>query len=96
MFKNDPNNISVAKQILDEIGDHALTKSHSRHLSSKRCMDIGLKIIDLEDDQKLQEKVLSVHHSCIHTLSSTAAFKIIENQNSVAFIQVAKQVIIQS
>jgi hypothetical protein len=55
-----------------------------------------LKVIDLEEDQELQEKVLSVHHACIHTLSSTGAFKIIENQNQVAFIQVAKQVMVQN
>jgi hypothetical protein len=36
--------------------------------------------------------VPSVHQLMIHTLSSTAAFKIIENHNGVAFIQVAQQV----
>jgi hypothetical protein len=49
----------------------------------------------LEDDHKLQEAVLSVHHALIHTLSATGAFKIIENHNGVAFIQVAQPVMIQ-
>ena len=51
---------------------------------------IGLKIEKLEDDQTLQDLVLSVHHSCIHTLSETPSFKIIENQNGIAFIQIAQ------
>lgn len=95
MFKGDPKADEKAKAIIEELGDHALTKSHSRHLSAQKCKDLGLKIVDLENDQDLQEKVLSVHHACIHTLSATPAFKIIENQNGVAFIQVAQQVMIQ-
>ena len=41
-------------------------------------------------NQSLQDLVLSVHHSCIHTLSETPSFKIIENQNGIAFIQMAQ------
>jgi hypothetical protein len=96
MFREDPEADKKIERVIEELGDHSLTKSHSRHLSSRRCKEIGLKVIDLEEDQELQEKVLSVHHACIHTLSSTGAFKIIENQNQVAFIQVAKQVIVQN
>lgn len=96
MFKGEVDAEQKAKAIISEIGDHALTKSHSRHLSAQRCKEIGLKIIDLEADQDFQEKVLSVHHACIHTLSSTPAFKLIENQNGVAFIQIAQQVVVQA
>jgi ATP-dependent protease ClpP protease subunit len=96
MFKDEKDANAKAKRIVSEIGDHALTKSHSRHLSARRCKEIGLKIIELENDHEFQEKVLSVHHACIHTLSSTPAFKLIENQNGVAFIQIAQQVVVQT
>lgn len=95
MFKGDPGADAKVKAIVDELGDHALTKSHSRHLSAEKCKALGLKVVDLESDPDLQDKVLSVHHACIHTLSATPAFKIIENQKGVAFIQVAKQVMVQ-
>lgn len=36
--------------------------------------------------------VLSVHHACIHTLGATPAFKILENQEGVAFLQMAQTV----
>ncbi len=78
---------NVANTILTELGDHALTKSHARHLSMEKCKQMGLKVDALEDDPQLQDAVLSVHHACIHTLSSTGAYKIIENHKGVAFIQ---------
>lgn len=83
-----------ATHIVKELADHALTKSHSRHLHIERCKEIGLKINMLEDDQELQEKVLSVHHSCMLTLSSTPAYKLIENHRGVAFIKLARNVVV--
>jgi hypothetical protein len=59
-----------------------------------RCREIGLKIVALEDDQDLQEKVLSVHHACMLTLSATGAFKIIENQIGAAFIKIAQNIVV--
>jgi hypothetical protein len=60
-----------------------------------KAISIGLKIIELESNPDLQDLVLSVHHSAIHTLSSTPAFKIIENHEGTAFIQAFQQVIVK-
>ena len=76
--------------IMTELADHTVSKSHGRHIPMKKCIDIGLKIEKLEDNQTLQDLVLSVHHSCILTLSATPAIKIIENQNGIACIQMAQ------
>lgn len=78
------------KTIVEELSNHALTKSHARHLSLAKCQQIGLKVVALEDDPDLQSAVLSVHHACIHTLSSTPAYKIIENHLGVAYIQIVQ------
>lgn len=78
------------KTIMTELADHTVSKSHGRHIPMQKCIDIGLKIEKLEDDPTLQDLVLSVHHSCIHTLSNTPSIKIIENQNGIAFIQIAQ------
>ena len=48
----------------------------------------------MEKDSKLQDLILSVHHACIHTLGATNAFKIIENQDGIAFIQSAQNIVI--
>jgi hypothetical protein len=94
MLLNEPDANARADRILGELASHALTLSHARHLSAARCSELGLKVARLEDDQKLQEAVLSVHHALIHTLASTPAFKVIENHKGVASIQVAQQVLL--
>ena len=81
---------------MTELADHTVSKSHGRHIPMQKCIDIGLKIEKLEDDQTLQDLVLSVHHSCIHTLSNTPSIKIIENQDGIAFIQIAQMMPISS
>jgi ATP-dependent protease ClpP protease subunit len=90
---DDPS--ATADSIIKDLGDHALMKSHSRHLSAQRCADMGLRVEMLEDDDRLQDLVLSVHHSCVHTLTSTPACKIIENHEGVAFIQSAQTVVLK-
>ena len=95
MLKDKENNNKLADKIIEELADHALMKSHSRHLAAQRCIDMGLNIEMLENDDEFQDIVLSLHHACIHTLTSTPATKIIENHNGVAFIQSVQTVIVQ-
>jgi hypothetical protein len=95
MFAGDPNADDKVNKIWTELGSHALTLSHARHLSFDKCAEIGLKVEALEDDNDLQDRVLSIHHAMIHTLSGTDAFKIIENHLGKAFIQIAKPVVIR-
>ena len=91
MLANDPDRDVIAQNVMHELADHAVSLAHNRHLSAQKCKEIGLKVYDLESDQKLQDKVLSVHHVFFQTLSSTPAFKIIENQNGAAFILQVQQ-----
>lgn len=95
MLQGETDAGQKADNIIKDLADHALTKSHARHLSLRKCMDIGLKVITLEDSRDLQDAVLSVHHACMHTLSSTPAIKIIENQMGIAFIQLHGQIIMR-
>ncbi len=86
MFKDDKDAKTKAETVVKTLSSHKETKSHSRHLSKEKCKEIGLKIIDLENDQKLQDLVLSVHHACMLTLQQQHIVKIIENQNSKMFV----------
>lgn len=90
MFDGDPAKDKKATDVIAELGSHALTLSHDRHLAPELLKGLGLKIYDLEDDQDLQDKVLSLHHSCIITLTQTPAYKLIENQDGKAYIQLVK------
>lgn len=75
-----------AKHILNIFANHKEQKSHSRHISKKECIDAGLDIIELENDQDLQDAILSTHHMFMHTFDHTSALKIIENHNGIALV----------
>ena len=89
MFQNEENKEEIVKHIIENIGSHATTLSHSRHLHIPDLKNMGLKIFELESDQELQDKVLSVHHATIISLSQTKSIKIIENNIDKAYIQIA-------
>jgi ATP-dependent protease ClpP protease subunit len=78
---------SKTKKILKEFSDHKTNKSHARHISKDKCKEIGVSIIDMEDDNDLQDLILTVHHSFMHTFSHSTATKIVENHLGVAYIE---------
>ena len=86
MFAGEETAESKADKIVEELSSHVLTKSHARHISLKKALEMGIEVFPLEDDQKLQELVLSVHHACIQTLSLTDACKIIENHEGLGYL----------
>lgn len=67
--------------------NHAKSFSHARRLSKEKCKQAGLKILDLEDDQKLQDAVLSLHHCYMILFDSFNFSKIVENQQSSCHIK---------
>jgi len=95
MFDGQPDAETKADRIIAELGDHALTKSHSRHIDPEQARSLQIPVKLLEDDDNLQDAVLNVHHSCIITLGGTGAYKIIENHRGVAFIQQIQQVVVR-
>jgi membrane-bound ClpP family serine protease len=84
MLKGESN---VAKKVIKEFSDHAMNKSHARHISKKKCEELGLKIETMEDDQKLQDLILSIHHSFMHTFTHSIAVKVVENQFGIAYVE---------
>jgi len=75
------------KKILKEFSDHKTNKSHARHISKDKCKEIGVSIVDMETDNDLQDLILTVHHSFMHTFSHSSATKIVENHLGVAYVE---------
>jgi hypothetical protein len=48
---------------------------------------MGVNVTPLENDNKLQDLVLSIHHATMHTFSGTPASKIIENHLGRAWVR---------
>lgn len=84
MCKDDTSKVPT---IMETFANHQKQKSHSRHISKQECIDVGLKIYNLEDDQALQDAVLTTHHMFLHTFANSTAVKIIENHLGTAYIE---------
>jgi ATP-dependent protease ClpP protease subunit len=55
MFDGDAGAAQKVQAIIDELGSNRVTQTHSRHIHKARAKAIGLKIVDLESDEKLQD-----------------------------------------
>ena len=77
MFKNDP--IKKGHEIASWLGDFGEHKTHGRPINIELAKQKGLKVKKLEDDQELQDRVLSVFHAAMLTFDTTQCVKIIEN-----------------
>jgi membrane-bound ClpP family serine protease len=86
MLKDHQDKDNIVRNIISELGSHARTLSHSRHIHINKLNQMGLKIEELEKDNTLQDLVLSVHHSTIIGLMQTKAIKIVENQSGISRI----------
>lgn len=89
MFDAQTEQDTIA-QIASALNEHTDSKAHSRHFDSTYCKHLGLKIVELEQDQKLQDAVLSLHHAYIFTIENTNTVKIIENQHGKALVSMTK------
>jgi len=87
MFEGDPDKNKKADIIVKELSDHGKTKSHARHLSLQDCIGFGLRITKMEDmPNDLQDTILTVHHTYMHTFANSNAIKIVENHLGYALI----------
>lgn len=83
---------AAVKKIADVFANNA-GKAHNTHYDLDTCEKVGLNIERLEDDQELQDLVLTIHHCYMHTLMNTGAFKVIENHMGKALVKSQQQVI---
>lgn len=85
LLKNNPElNID---NIYEVFLNHQHSYSHSRHIPKEQCKAAGLKIVDLESDQNLQDAVLSLHHCYMILFDKITCSKVVENQIGGCFIQ---------
>lgn len=94
MFSNDSDNLRKAKHVVDALSSHNITFSHSRHIHMDELEDLGVKIthledlnnLPIEDCKDLQDCVLTIHHSYLHTFAHTSAIKIVESHSGNTMI----------
>lgn len=79
MFAGTKNAAAQAKKISHWLGKVDVHKTHGRPIGYDLCLGEGLNVTRLEDDNALQDLVLSVLHSTSVTFDMTNCVKLIEN-----------------
>lgn len=87
MFAEEAKAKQKAQDIARKLSDYRQNKTHNRHIHMEECKKIGLYVDRIEDDNDLQDLILTVHHCFMHSLMNTPAFKMIENHNGVALVK---------
>lgn len=95
MLRDDPDGATKAARAAEWFADYEYFGSHGRRVSLQDIQALGLRATALEEDQDLQDAVLSVHHSFSLTHSNTPAAKIIENHLGRAYVKLVGEVLVQ-
>ena len=81
MFKDNPEKEKLASDIANWLGDTNEHKTHGRPIDINAAREKKLVVEALEDDNELQDKILSVFHATMATHTFSNCMKFIENQN---------------
>lgn len=92
MLKSNRNRRKIANGIANWLADDHVHLSHGRAITRDELVRHGLNVSELENNQALQDAVLSVHHATMLTFGSSGAIKIIENHLGRAFVQHGGQI----
>ena len=87
MFASQADARKKATKIAKQLANYQKHKTHGKHIHAEDCKAMGLKILEIESDQKLQDLILTVHHCYMHALMNTPAIKIIENHAGANLIK---------
>jgi hypothetical protein len=94
MFGGENDAAERASKVAAFFANYELHQSHSLGITREDARNEGVIIQDLEEDQELQDLVLSVHHATLHTFQGAAA-KIVENHLGRAFVEMQQVVQVQ-
>jgi Serine dehydrogenase proteinase len=95
MLAGDPEASEKAAEAASWFGDAKTLLSHGRPVRRDEAREHGVKVVDLEADDELQDAILSVHHATMHTMAGTPAAKLIENENGRAYFLMTHPVQLQ-
>jgi len=97
MFRRSRQRKKRAETVAEALAAHEVWRTHGRPLSLDylKSRPLRMKVVALESDQQLQDKVLTIYHATMHTFGGTTATKIIENHHGRAFIKHAREVVVE-
>jgi hypothetical protein len=87
MFAGRDDREAKSREVAEYFANQKLHKSHGRGIDREQARALGVDIVNLEDDQDLQDAVLSIHHAVLHTFTNTQATRLVENHLGRAWIE---------
>jgi hypothetical protein len=87
MLANEDDADARSRRIAKTLADHSAFRSHGRPIHREAAKAMGLRIVDLEQDQVLQDLLLSVFHASNITFGNSIAAKIVENQVGATYLR---------
>lgn len=92
MFQGQVDAEEKAGIVTEYLSDYKQFMSHGRRVDRDSLRRVGVRVSDLEADQELQDKVLSVYHAISHTMTLSGTVKIIENHLGKGMFKAIKMV----
>lgn len=87
MFEGERDRKKKASNAVKKLTDYRGNKMHDRPLHFDECQAIGLKVSLIEQDNDLQDIVLSIHHCYMNVFMNGVAIKVIENHLGAAIVK---------
>lgn len=87
MFNGRDDAETAAIRIANELTNFTKLGYHARPIDLQQARKLGIEVTSLEDDDVLQDRVLSVFHATYLTFNGTPARKIIENHRGRGWIR---------
>lgn len=87
MFSGEADPVAKGRQVAHHFNDASTHKSHGRRIDHAEAAAQGLNIALLEDDQDLQEAVLSLYHLMTITFEHSPTTKMIAGSNGQVWMK---------
>lgn len=86
MFSQVARPKSKVKKAVDFLCDHSTSVMHNRHFSHTDLEKVGLEIELMEDNDELQDAILTLHHLYMITFQRAQVVKLIESNQDSSWI----------
>lgn len=94
MLAGIPEAKTIAKQVVDYLGEHNTFRSHSRRVSLTDLQGKEVKAIDIRTaDPQLWQRVEEAWYAIQHTFEGTGTYKLFENSRRRTFARIVQVVV---
>ena len=87
MFSGRPDSDEKAKEVAEYFNSEDFHLDHGRRIGVEECANVGLMVERLEEDQSLQDEVLTAYHLLTLGFEQSSAVKVVRNHNGQGWVK---------